>query len=392
MAKIDTVTARDALKARHAPHWLKISEGCHLGFRKTTTTSQGAWIARCRDKGTGAYQLHSLGGLETITGARRYDEAVRLARQWFEHRSMGGASEAITVADACRRHVQKLRDAGRESTAEDAEARFKRWVYPDAKFGSVPLMKLTPGALHDWRIKLSKTPAMHQDKTQTSIRPRAASTLNRDMAVLKTALNLALEDGYATSGSAWAAKLKPVKDAENRRDCYIDKGQRRELVAHAAPDLAAFLEALSLIPLRPGAVAGLTVGNFDKRLGVIKVGKDKAGRDRKITLPPHAASFFSVQAKNKLPTAPLIARAEGKFWDKDAWKGPFKKAAAAAGLPAEATAYALRHSVITDLIAHGGLDTMTVAQLSGTSLAMIEKHYGHLLHDHAATGLASLAF
>jgi hypothetical protein len=56
-----------------------------------------------------------------------------------------------------------------------------------------------------------------------------------------------------------------------------------------------------------------------------------------------------------------------------------------------ATAYALRHSTITDLIVLHRLDTMTVAQISGTSLPMIEKHYGHLLHDHAANALAGLA-
>ena len=33
---------------------------------------------------------------------------------------------------------------------------------------------------------------------------------------------------------------------------------------------------------------------------------------------------------------------------------------------------------------------MTVAVLSGTSIAMIEKHYGHLLREHAAKALASL--
>ncbi|MEO5606699.1 MAG: integrase [Polaromonas sp.] len=391
MAKFDTVTARDALKARHAPYWLKIRASCHLGYRKTTADSKGAWIARIRDDGTGKYQLHSLGSLDTVLGHRRYDEAVKLAMQWFEHRSMGGASKAITVADACRRYVEKLHDAGRVNTADDAEARFKRWVYSDAKLGNMPMMKLTPGALQDWRTKLAKTPAIHQDKTKTSTKPRAASSLNRDMAVLKTALNLAREDGYATSDNAWTAKLKPVKDAEGRRDCYLDIGQRRALIAQAAPDLAALLSALSLVPLRPGAIAGLTVSNFDKRLGVLTVGKDKAGRDRKITLPASTAKFFAVQAKDKLPTAPLIARADGKFWDKDAWKGPFKKAAVAANAPLDATAYALRHNTITDLIALHRLDTMTVAQLSGTSLAMIEKHYGHLLRDHAATALASLA-
>ena len=36
-------------------------------------------------------------------------------------------------------------------------------------------------------------------------------------------------------------------------------------------------------------------------------------------------------------------------------------------------------------------DLLTVAQLSGTSVAMIERHYGHLRADHAAAALATLA-
>lgn len=62
-----------------------------------------------------------------------------------------------------------------------------------------------------------------------------------------------------------------------------------------------------------------------------------------------------------------------------------------AKLPPGTVAYALRHSAITDLIALHRLDTMTVAQIAGTSLLMIEKNYGHLLRDHAKTALAGLA-
>ncbi|MGH8225935.1 MAG: hypothetical protein ACRER1_07275 [Gammaproteobacteria bacterium] len=53
-------------------------------------------------------------------------------------------------------------------------------------------------------------------------------------------------------------------------------------------------------------------------------------------------------------------------------------------------AYTLRHSTITDLVT-GGLDLMTVAQVSGTSAAMIEKHYAHLQREHAAKALSGLA-
>jgi integrase len=210
------------------------------------------------------------------------------------------------------------------------------------------------------------------------------------MTSLRAALNLAKDDGHVTTDTAWKVKLRPVKDADRRRDVYLDIGQRRALIAKAPADLAIFLSALSLIPLRPGAMAALVAGNFDKRLSTLTIGKDKAGQDRKITLPKATAEFFAEQAKGKLPAAPLLARADGSAWNKDSWKYPVKDAVIAAELPATITAYALRHSVITDLVALHKLDTLTVAQLSGTSLAMIEKHYGHLLRDHAASALASL--
>ena len=117
---------------------------------------------------------------------------------------------------------------------------------------------------------------------------------------------------------------------------------------------------------------------------------DKANAGRSIKLPPATAKLFAAAAKDKLPAAPLFARADGRPWDKDMWKDPIKAAVRAAELPGEATAYTLRHSVITDLV-HGGLDLLTVAQVAGTSVRMIEKHYGHLRDTVAADALAKLA-
>lgn len=387
--KIDTVTGREKLKARHAPYWQKIRSECHLGYRKTTADSMGTWIARFRDD-SGKYQLSSMGALDRLPNNRRFDEAVKLANQWFEHRSVGGSATTITVGEACTRYVQKQLEEGKAAGAKDLESRFKRWMHPDKKLSGTPVTKLTQGQVHDWRVKLATIPAILQDRTKTGTRPRAASSINREMAVLKAALNLAVRDGFATSDSAWKFKLAPIKNATGRRDCYLDVTQRRALIASAPTDLAALLKALSLVPLRPGAMAALTASSFDSRLNVLTVGKDKAGQDRKITLPTVTAAFFAEQAKGKLPTAPLLARADGQFWNKDSWKYPFKDAVIAANLPPAASAYALRHSTITDLIARHRLDTMTVALLSGTSLAMIEKHYGHLLHNHAANGLSGL--
>ena len=106
--------------------------------------------------------------------------------------------------------------------------------------------------------------------------------------------------------------------------------------------------------------------------------------------PEVTATFFEAAAKDKLPTAPLLSRADGMAWNKDAWKWPIKSTVEAAELPSETTAYTLRHSVISDLV-HDGLDLLTVAQISGTSVAMIERHYGHLRGEVAAVALARLA-
>jgi integrase len=96
-----------------------------------------------------------------------------------------------------------------------------------------------------------------------------------------------------------------------------------------------------------------------------------------------------MQIKSKLPAAPMFARSGGREWNKDAWKHPVKDAVRAAKLPSGASAYTLRHSVITDLI-RSGLPALTVAQLSGTSVAMVERHYGHLVRSDAEEALASL--
>jgi site-specific recombinase XerD len=123
---------------------------------------------------------------------------------------------------------------------------------------------------------------------------------------------------------------------------------------------------------------------------VLKIGNDKAGRDRRIKLPKPTAAFFAEAAKDKLPQAPLLSRSGEQVRNKDAWKWPVKAAVQAAGLPPSTTAYALRHSVISDLV-HEGLDLPTVAQISGTSVVTIERRYGHLRSAVAATALARLA-
>lgn len=391
---IQTVKQRSKLAARREPYWHLLASGQHLGFR--STEDGGHWIARAYDPGSRARTYKALGDFRALPDSDRFDAAAAAAREWFEHVARGGTSATVTVRDAFLRYIEHTRKRKGSEAAAECESRFQRHIAHDA-IASIDLLKLTSRHIERWRDRLAAMPAQQPKRgpncrVKTDAAParlRSASTINRDMVPLRAALNLAKRERAVTTDAAWASALAPQAGADGRRDLYIDRAQRRAVLAELQPDIRAFVQGLALLPLRPGALAGLRVKDFDARAKSLRIHGDKAGAGRSILLPDEIAALMREQANGKLPGASLFARWDGKAWDKDAWKKPISTAVRAAGLPAGATAYTFRHSTITDLVT-GGLDLFTVATLSGTSVAMIEKHYGHLQKEHARNALAGL--
>lgn len=389
---INTVTARGKLRPQHDPYWHRVQTGCYVGFRKMSASTPGAWVLRVADPISGKYVKKSLGALDDHPDHQRFDIAVRAAIQWIEHTERGGITKAKTVRDACEHYVSHLRQRGERKRKSDdpahtTEQRLKNHVLSDERLANLELSKLTPAIIEGWRKKLR---AKVQISGHKAGQPRSNATMNRDMTVFRAALNLALKDGWLTSDFAWRSKLEPIKNADGRRTAYLTREERAKLIEKAAPDIRLFLQALASLPLRPGALAALRVGDFDQRFSTLRIGQDKAGADRRVQLPKATAALFAQASVNKLPSAFIFTRADGAGWDKDSWYLPIKAAVAAAELSTGVTAYTLRHSAITDLV-HQGLDLLTVAQLSGTSVAMIERHYGHMRQEIATAALEKLA-
>lgn len=378
---LSRVANRDKLKPRREPYWQRLAIGQFVGYRPAPDRAAGSWIAKHYDAETQQKRYHALGDFGGLPANERHQAAVSAARAWFEHLALGGAPKVQTVAEACRAYA---------ATRPDAEARFRRQVYGH-RIARIPLHKLTEAQVKAWRAHLEALPAQvtrHKGGNQVT-RPRSPASVNRDSAAFRAALNAAFRARHVATDVGWREALKPLAGAGKRRNVYLDRDQRRALLAALPGDLRAFAHGLCLLPLRPGALAALTVGDFDARRNELVIERDKAGEGRRILLPAETAAALKAAARNKLPAAPLFAQVDGRAWSKDYWKRPFKAACAAAGLPADATCYTLRHSTITDLVA-GGLDLLTVAQISGTSVAMIERHYGHLRREHAAKALAGL--
>jgi hypothetical protein len=112
----------------------------------------------------------------------------------------------------------------------------------------------------------------------------------------------------------------------------------------------------------------------------------------KFPLTPSSASARRPQLRGRirrshrqrLPQALLIANEDsGHFTDQE-WCGEIARAIAAANktakkpeqkIPAGASSYSFRHTRISDLLQVYGIEPLTTAQQTGTSIAMIEKFY-----------------
>lgn len=408
MPDLRTVKTRDKLKpnASKEPHWQALSAGRYLGYRPSTAGGHGSWVARFNDVSTGRKPSKSLGDFGTMPPGDRYDAAKEAAEAWFRHLSLGGSTEDLTVGQACAKYAGDPDPAGPATNAasQDEAKRFRRYLYADP-IARIPLSKLREQHVKDWRQKLEAMPAIVSSRKAGGprakpgtegaarvhvTRKRSPATINRDMVCLRAALNAALRRGEVATALAWQNALEPISAADNRREVYLSREQRRALLAALPVDAAAFCRGLCLLPLRPGALAALSAGSFDKRAGTLRISQDKAKAGRALLLPAQTAALLREQAQDKLPAAHLFTRSNGEAWNKDAWKGPIREAASKAQLPVGTTAYALRHSTITDLVVTG-IPLLTVAQLAGTSVRMIEKHYGHLTQDAARDALAGLA-
>jgi integrase len=381
---LSKVGDRESLKLQREPHWQRLRAGCFIGFRRSKRGGAGTWIARVYDEDSGKYRVKSLGDFGALAGNERFVAAKKQAEALAELVEAGGEVRVKieTVADACAEYAKSRPEAGH---------RFRRYVYTDP-IAKVKLDKLRRRHVKEWRDRLEAQPSLvsRRKDGEAIHRKRAPSTVNRDMAILRAALAKVLSPGAPNSEAAWQEALKSIPNANGRRTLYLDRSQRRKLLEMTGAEVAPFVRALCLLPLRPGALAALTAGDFDKRTAELTIGKDKTGKPRRIQLPTDAATLLTAQAANKLPTAPLFMRANGRPWNKDSWKVPIAAAVIAGGLPSEATAYSLRHSTITDLVT-AGLPLLTIAQISGTSAEMIERHYGHLASGAAVKALGKLA-
>ena len=130
-----------------------------------------------------------------------------------------------------------------------------------------------------------------------------------------------------------------------------------------------------------------------------KAGK-KTGKARRVFIPPFLSRALRRRQAEAESTAPIFSTFRGGA----AWTpGNLSNATARLRRQANAagynfadtgaerlTCYRWRHTAASTLLMRG-VDVATVAELLGTSVMMIQRHYGHLLADHLAEAARRLA-
>jgi integrase len=379
MADLSRKRERERLKPRREQYWMRLEKGKYLGFRRGADT----WHVRMRDRAGKQHQ-------SALPAAHDYDSAKNAAEEWLKQRGVAPVRRMSrgTVREALETYLQYLRDQGREATAKTIETKFKQVVWDDP-LATIPLRSLTKEDVKDWR-----------DRLRERRQPRSINRIVRD---LKAGLNRALKEGHVGDREAWA--LDPLADDfEESGDSAVilSPHHRKALTKAAIPAGAEFMRGLELTGARPGELATATVADLDTKHGTLRLmhrkGRPARLKPRSVVLSHDGLIFFKQQAKNKLPGARLFLDAEGRPWQRKKWAEEIRAAAAIVNarargknrIPTGASAYSFRHARISELLQEHGIDPLTVAFQTGTSIKMIEKYYFRFIAPELREKLAAV--
>lgn len=398
MADITRKTSRSQLEPRREPYWLALAKGCALGFRRGPDT----WVARYTKRdGSKVYQA--------LKGVTEYHDAKKAAEQWLSSLS-GTAVRSVkrgTVRSALERYLKDLRTHGRQDTADEAEGRFKLTILGDQEKGKpadpiaeLSLESATRDDFDEWRER------MRFDKTG---KPRQPRSINRHVRAVVAGLNRAHELGHVGQPEAWKlTKLADDREDDGDTAVFLDPAQRKSIISAADTYLADFLRGLGHTGSRPKELAAARVSDFDgaQLRQQHRKGRPPKLRTRYVVLDVDGVRFFASMASGKLPGAFLFTQDGRQPWTNHDWARRFQVAVAAVNASAKgkaripvankakgqpgASAYSFRHARISELLQIHGIDPLTTAAQTGTSVAMIEKTYLKFIPDAMREKLAAV--
>ncbi len=398
--RLDTRAARSRLAQRNEPYWALLSEGFHLGYYRGKSVTK--WVARYRPAGGGkGYSKTTLGEADDVPdadGDRVLDfrQAQEKARQWLQSVEGGGGTKAsYTVGDVLDDYLAAF--TGKDLV--NTRRRIEQFIRP--VLGSVKLSRISAQQVRAFHVDRANTPARLRTRKggeqqyrlldDADAKRRRRATSNRDLTVLKAALNLAYANGRIATDQAWRS-VKPFPKVDAPRQRYLTDTEARRLVNAAGPDFRPIVQAALLTGARWGELRAVKVRDVDLQSGTVHLTDTKAGAARDCYLEGEGHSLFSTHTLGKEAADLVFPAPDGSRWGDAMQVRRMVDASSVAKLDPPASFHDLRRTYGARL-ARAGVPMSVIAQALGHADERItRRHYAHLspsyvsqtVREHAA--------
>jgi len=326
-----------------------------LRLRTTRADGKAVWAYRYRVNGR-CSKRPQVGGFATRA------EAQRALRRTLERLRPGGT---MTLAELVEEYLEVHQAA--PATIEKL-----RWLLANATaaFGEVRLIDLRSEEICAWRGTL---PEGHRfEATQA----------------LRQVLNAAVAWQLIHGNPAKRGVSNPLRRFPEKRP-FESWGEIHAVADQLGPVGGPMVVFAAATGLRPAELVGLERRDIDRDCGVVYVrrqlvrGQIKPPKTRRsvraVPLPSVA-----LEALERLPISespPLFPSARGGYIDMHNFRArDWRPAQLAGGIEPLRRPYDLRHTYATFAL-RAGVWIFDLSRFMGASLAMIDKHYGHLARD-----------
>src|SRR5712691_1277853 len=332
---------------------------------------QALWAYRYRIEGRGSARPQ-VGGFATRA------EAVNAVSKMIVRLGPGRRAATMTLGELVEEYLEMHQ-------AEPVTIAKLRWLLAKATatLGEVLLAELSPKDVYAWRLTI---PEGHRFEAAQALRQ---------------VLNRAVVWGLIDYNPAKRGVPNPVRRAKEKRP--FDSWQQIDAVAERlGPVYGPMVVFAAATGLRPSELFALEHRDVDRRTGAVYVRRAYANgwlKRTKTRLSTRAVPLqaIALKALDRLPQSEnriLFPNSRGGRIDfRSFGRRHWKPAQLAAGVEPARHLYDLRHTYATFAL-RAGVSVFAVSRFMGSSIAMIDYHYGHLARDsreHAVSLLDALA-
>ena len=295
---------------------------------------------------------------EVIRDAQTREDALvalqaRVAESFSRRLTPFSKAETISFARFAATYLDDYSKATKRGWVSDA-SRLKANLIPF--FGGMRLQDITPLAIEKYRTN--------------RLRSVSKPSINRELALLKSMFNRAIDWGHATENPV--RKVKMFSELDNLKERILSEDEETRLLAAAAPHLRTMIVGLLMTGARWGELNSLRWSAVDLERGTVLLTKTKSGRNRIIPINDRLRELLvALKAGSKCDR--VFTGPKGR--PIDCARSAFEGACRRAGLSG-LRLHDLRHTFATRLVRRG-VDIITVQSLLGHSSVTTTERYTH---------------